>query len=161
MVPLLSGILAEAINTMEMQWVAYNQVLCGSSNAVVIMRVVISRHTNVKNFSRTLAGSKQDSATRHHHPTIIEALHSRRIIKLGFLSLPYWFLTESLQYQSWKARLFPALSGNNLGLSEFKIYVPPIMLLKHKIKCVLKHYIPNIKMQCNPNDISLPRSKAA
>ena len=91
-----------------------------------------------ENFSRTLAGPKQDSATRHHHPTTIKALHSRKIIKLGFLSLPYWFLTESSQYQSWKAKLFPALSGNNLGLLEFKIYVPPIMLLKHKNKGILK-----------------------
>ena len=132
-------------NKMEMQWVAYDQVVCGSSDAVVIRRVVISRHAKVKNFSRTSAGPKQDSATRNHHPTTIKALHSRKIIKLGFLSLPYWFLTESSQYQSWKAKLFPALSGNNLGLSEFKIYGPPIMPLKHKNKGILKHYIPNIK----------------
>ena len=128
-----------------MQWVAYDQVVCGSSDAAVIRRVVISRHTKLKNFSRTSAGPKQDSATRHHHPTTIKALHSKKIIKLGFLSLPYWFLTESSQYQSWKAKLFPALSGNNLGLSEFKIYVPPIIPLKHKNKAILKHYIPNIK----------------
>ena len=55
------------------------------------------------------------------------------------MSLPYWFLTESSQYQSCKANLFPALSGNDLGLSEFKIYVPPIMLLKHKNRGILKH----------------------
>ena len=140
-----SGILAEKINTMEMPWVAFDQVVSGSCDAVVIRRVVISRHTKVKNFSRTLAGTKQDSATRHHHPTTIKALHSKKIIKLGFLSLPYWLLTESSQYQSWKAKLFPALSGNNLGLSEFKIYGPPIMPLKHKNKGILKHYIPNIK----------------
>ena len=121
MISLRSGILTEAMNTMEMQWVAYDQVVCGSSDAVVIRRVVISRHTKLKNFSRTSAGPKQDSATRHHHPTTIKALHSRKIIKLGFLSLPYWFLTESSQYQSWKAKLFPVLSGNDLGLSEFKI----------------------------------------
>ena len=145
MVPSRSGILAEAINTMEMQWVAYDQVVCGSSDAAVIRRDVISRHTKVKNFSRTSAYPKQDSATRHHHPTTIKALHSRKIIKLGFLSLPYWFLTESSQYQSWKAKLFPVLSGNDLGLSEFKIYVPLIMLLKHKNNCILKHYIPNIQ----------------
>ena len=145
MVTSRSGILAEAINTMEMQWVAYGQVVCGSSDAVVITRAVILRYTKLKNFSRTSAGTKQDSATRHHHPTTIKALHSRKIIKLGFLSLPYWFLTESSQYQSWKAKLFPALSGNNLGLSEFKIYGPPIMPLKHKNKGILKHYIPNIK----------------
>ena len=49
-----SGILAEAINTMEMQCV--EQVVCGSSNAVTIRMVVILRHTKVKNFSRTSAG---------------------------------------------------------------------------------------------------------
>ena len=140
MLSLRSGILAEAINTMEMQWVAYDQMVCGSSDAVVIRRVVISRDAKVKNFSRTSASPKQDSATRHHHhPT----LHSRKIIKLGFLPLPYWFLTESSQYQSWKAKWFPALPRNNLGLSEFKIYMPPIM--KYKNKGILKHYIPNIK----------------
>ena len=74
MLPSHSGILAKAINTMEMQWVAYDQVVCGSSDAVVIRRVVISQHTKLKNFSRTLAGPKQDSATRHHHPTTIKAL---------------------------------------------------------------------------------------
>ena len=136
-----SGILAEAIKTMGMQWVAYDQVAYGSSDAVVTRSVVISRHTKLKNFSRTLAGPKQDSATRHHHPTTIKALHSRKIIKLGFLSLPYWFLTESSQYQSWKAKLFPVLSGNDLGLSVFKIYVSLIMLLKYKNK----GNIPNIK----------------
>ena len=145
MVPSRFGILAEAINTMEMQWVAYDQVVCGSSDAVVIRRVVISRHTKLKNFSRTSAGPKQDSATRHHHPTIIKALHSRKIIKLGFLSLLYWFLTESSQYQSWKTKLFPVFSENDLGLPEFKIYVPPFMLLKHKNQGILKHYIPNVK----------------
>ena len=96
MISLRSGILTEAMNTMEMQWVAYDQVVCGSSDAVVIRRVVTSRHAKVKNFSQTSASPKQDSATRHHHPT----LHSRKIIKLGFLPLPYWFLTESSQYQS-------------------------------------------------------------
>ena len=155
-----SGILAEAIKTMEMQWVAYDQVLCGSIDAVVIRRVVISQHTKVKNLSQTSAGPKQDSATRHHHPRTIKALHSTKIIKLDFLSLPYWFLTKSSQYQSWKAKLFPALSGSNLRLSEFKTNVPPIMLLKHN-KGILKH-IPNIKsLQCNPNSISLPSCKAA
>ena len=145
MLPSHSGILAKAINTMEMQWVAYDQVVCGSSEAVVIRRVVISRHTKLKNFNRTSAGPKQDSGTRHHHPTTIKALHSRKIRKLDFLSLPYWLLTESSQYQSWKEKLFLVVSGNDLVLSEFKIYVPPIMLLKHKNKGILKHYIPNIK----------------
>ena len=75
-------------------------------------------------------------------------------------SLPYWFLTKSSQYQSWKAKLFPALSGSNLRLSEFKTNVPPIMLLKHNMG-ILKH-IPNIKsLQWNPNSISLPSCKAA
>ena len=36
MLPSCSRILAEAINTMEMQWVAYDQVVYGSSDAVVI-----------------------------------------------------------------------------------------------------------------------------
>ena len=53
-----SGILAEAINIMEMQWVAYEQVVCGSSHAVVMRRVAISRHIKVKNFSRASAGPK-------------------------------------------------------------------------------------------------------
>ena len=100
MLPSRSGILAEGLNNMEMQWIAYDQVVCGSSDAVVIRRVVISLHTKVKNFSRTSASPKQDSATRHHHSPTISALHSRKIIKLGFLSLLYWFLTESSQYQS-------------------------------------------------------------
>ena len=145
MLPSHSGILAEAIDTMEMQWVAYDKVVCASSDAVVIRSVVISWHTKVKNSSRTSAGPKQDSATRQHHPTTIKALHSRQIIKLGYLSLSYWFLTESSQYRSWKAKLFPAFSGNDLGRSEIKIYVPPIMPLKHKNKSILKHYIPNTK----------------
>ena len=68
MVPSRSGILAEAKNTMEMQWVAYDQVACGSSDAVIIRRVVISWHNKLKKFSRTSADPKQDSATCHHHP---------------------------------------------------------------------------------------------
>ena len=63
MLPTRSGILAEAINTMEIQWVTYDQVVCGSSDAVVIGRVVTSQHTKVKNFSQTSADPKQDSAT--------------------------------------------------------------------------------------------------
>ena len=132
-----------------MQWVAYDQVACGLSDAVVIRRVVISQHAKLKNFSRT---------KRHHHPTTIKSLHSRKIIKLGFLLLPYWFLTESSQYQSSKAKLFPALFGNYLGLLEFKICVSLIMLLKNKNKGILKHipniklhYIPNIKLHYIPN----------
>ena len=78
-------------NKMKMQWVAYDQVVCGSSDTVVIRRAVISQHNKVKNFSRTSAGPKQDSATRHHHPTAIKALHSKKIIKLGFLSLSLVF----------------------------------------------------------------------
>ena len=162
MFPSSSGVLAEAINTMEMLWVAYAQAVCGSSDAMFIRRVVISQHIKVKNFSQTSVGPKQDSATRHHHPTTIKALHTRKIIKLGFLSLPYWFLTESSRYQSWKAKLFPALSGNDLGSSEIKANILPIMPLKHNNDGISKRYIPNIKfLQCNPNDVSLPRSKAA
>ena len=48
MVPLLSGILAEAINTMEMQWVAYGQVVCGSSDAVVIRKLLYHDTPNWK-----------------------------------------------------------------------------------------------------------------
>ena len=146
----------------EMTWVTYDQVVCGSSDAVVIRKVVIMRQTKVKNFSRTSAGPKKDSATRHHHPTTIKTLHSWKIINLGSMSLPYWFLTESSQYQSWKAKLFPALSGNDLGLLEFRTNVLPIKPLKPNSHGILKHYIPNIKfLQCNPNGTSLPWIKAA
>ena len=55
------------------------------------------QYTKVKTFSRNSAGPKQDSARRYHHPTTIKARYSRKIIKLGFMSLPYWFLTESSQ----------------------------------------------------------------
>ena len=56
MLPSCSRILAEAINTLEMEWVPYDQMVCGSSDAVVIRRVLISWHTKVKNFSRASAG---------------------------------------------------------------------------------------------------------
>ena len=58
MLPSRSGILAEAINTMEMQWVAYDHAVCGSSDAMVVRRVAISQHIKVKNFSQTSAGPK-------------------------------------------------------------------------------------------------------
>ena len=161
MLPSHSGILAKAINSMEMQWIAYNQVVCRSSDAVVIRRVVISRHAKLKNFSQTSADPKQDSGTRHHHPITIKALHSTKIIKLDFLSLSYWFLTESSQYPSWKAKLFPVLTGNDLVLSEFRIYMPPIMLLKHKKKGIWNIIYLMSKMQCNLNDISFPWKKVA
>ena len=40
MLPSRSEILAEAIKTMEMQWVSYDQVVCGSSDTVVIRRLL-------------------------------------------------------------------------------------------------------------------------
>ena len=144
-----------------MQWVAYDQGVCGSSDALVIRRVVISRQIKVKSFSRTSAGPKQDSATCHHHPTTIKTLHTRKIIKLSFLSLPYWFLTEISQYQTWKAKLFHALSGKDLGSSEFKTDRPLIIPHRNNKKSISKA-IPVVKfLQCNPDDISLPWSKAA
>ena len=48
-----SGILAKAMNTVEMQWVGYDQVVCRSNDAVIIKRVVILRHNKLKRFSRT------------------------------------------------------------------------------------------------------------
>ena len=36
------------------------------------------------------------------------------------MSLPYWFLIESSQCQSWKAEFFSVLSGNDLEASELK-----------------------------------------
>ena len=66
MLPSCSRILVEAINTMATQWVAYDQVVCGWNDTAVI-RVVILQHAKVKNLSRTLADSKQDTPTRHHH----------------------------------------------------------------------------------------------
>ena len=47
-------------------------------------------------------------------------------MKLGFVSLPYWFLTENSQYQSWKANLFPALAGNDLRPLELNYDMQPI-----------------------------------
>ena len=94
MLPSRSGFLVEAINTMEMQWAAYDQVVWGSTDDVVIRKAVISRHIKVKNFRRTSTGPKQDSATRHRHPIAIKALHTRKIIKLGFLSLPCYFFKK-------------------------------------------------------------------
>ena len=91
MLPSCSRILVEAINTMATQWVAYDQVVCGWNDTAVI-RVVILQHAKVKNLSRILTDRKQDTPTRHHHPhKTIKALHSRKIVRLGFLSLPYWF----------------------------------------------------------------------
>ena len=55
MLPSRSRILSETINPMEMQWDTYDQVVCRSSDAVIISRAVISQHTKVKNFSWTSA----------------------------------------------------------------------------------------------------------
>ena len=52
MLPKRSGILVEAINTMEnVQWVAYepSEIFSGAIDAVFIRKVVISRHTKVRN----------------------------------------------------------------------------------------------------------------
>ena len=107
MLPSRSWILTKAVNTMEMQRVANDWVVCGSSDAVIIRTVVISRHTKAKKF-------------RPPPPHDNKALQTRKIIKFSFLSLLHCFLTESSQYQSLKENLFPALSGNDLGLSELK-----------------------------------------
>ena len=55
--PSHSGILAKAINTMEMQWVAYDQVVCGSIDGGVRRRAVILQHTKVKKFPQQLKHS--------------------------------------------------------------------------------------------------------
>ena len=163
MLPSRSGILAEAINTMEMQWVAYDHAVCGSSDAMVIGGSLYRNTSRWKTSARLQPALNKTllSATRYHQPSTIKALHTRKIIKLGFLSLPYWFLTEISRYQSWKAKLFPAFSGNDLGSSEIKANILPIMPLKHSNDGISKRYIPNIKfLQCNPNDVSLPWIKA-
>ena len=116
-----------------------------------------------KNFGWALVGPKQDFLL-HSTTTPRQLKHCKlkKIIKLGFLSLPYWFLTESSQYQSWKANLFPALAGNNLGPLELNLICNPSGHWSTITNSILKDYIPKIKfLQSNPNDILLPWSKAA
>ena len=92
MLPSRSEILAEAVNTMEnVQWVAIDpsELVCGASDTVFIRRVIILRHIKAKNFSRTSAGPKEDFLLHAiTTPTTTKALQTRKIIKLGFLSLP-------------------------------------------------------------------------